>query len=506
MSRSLSIGSRLRLLSILTSGTALLAASLALLVFQLQEVRTDMLRRLETVADILAFNSAAAVDFNDADAATTMLAALKTRPGVLSAGIVARGNIFATYVREGAKLPEPALLQTASGGYRFTDRDLTVYRPVTSKGSALGTLFIQSDLREIDQTFRRFSVITGVVAIPALLIAILISLYPQRRISRPILNLAALAEVVSEKRDYSIRAPTDRSATEIEQLVATFNQMLAEIQQQNARLEEAHATLEHRVAERTHDLELRSQELETQGHELDAANKELEAFSYSVSHDLRAPLRAIDGFSKALLEDYPGKTLDERGLHYLERVRVGTQRMASLIDDLLNLSRVTRSTLQRRETDVTAIAEAAAAELARRHPDRRVNYQVQPGLRAFADSHLITIVLENLLGNAWKFSANVPDARIEIGRQNNGDDSVFYVRDNGAGFDMAYADKLFGAFQRLHSDSEFEGTGIGLATVQRIIHRHGGRIWAVSEQGKGATFSFTLGGERERTSDSSGRR
>ncbi len=506
MARSLSIGSRLRLLSVLTSGTALLAASVALLFFQLQEVRTEMLRRLETVADIIAFNSAAAVDFNDADAATTMLAALKTRPGVVSAGIVARGNIFATYVRAGAKLPEAAALRPNSAGYRFTDQDLLVYRPVTSKGREFGTLFVQSDLREIDQTFRRFTLITGVVAIPALLIAILISLYPQRRISKPILNLAALAAVVSEKGDYSIRAPIERSAAEIEQLVATFNQMLAEIQQQNARLEEAHATLEQRVAERTRDLELRSDQLEAQGSELDAANKELEAFSYSVSHDLRAPLRAIDGFSKALLEDYPGKTLDERGMHYLERVRVGTKRMASLIDDLLNLSRVTRSSLQRRETDVTAIAEAAAAELARRHPERQVHYQIEGGLHAFADSHLLTIVLENLLGNAWKFSANVPDARIEIGQQKNGNDSVFYVRDNGAGFDMAYADKLFGAFQRLHTESEFEGTGIGLATVQRIIHRHGGRIWAEAEQGKGATFSFTLGGERERTSDSSSRR
>jgi light-regulated signal transduction histidine kinase (bacteriophytochrome) len=357
----------------------------------------------------------------------------------------------------------------------------------------LGTLFVQSDLHEIDQTFRRFAAITGVVAIPALLIAILISLYPQRAISKPILNLAALAETVSEKGDYSVRAPPVPSASEIEQLVATFNQMLAEIQQQDANLNEARATLEQRVADRTRELELRSQELEAQGRDLDAANKELEAFSYSVSHDLRAPLRAIDGFSKALLDDYD-KVLDERGMHFLARVRSGTQRMASLIDDLLKLSRVTRFVLERRDADVTAIAESTAAELTRRHPDRHVEWRIQSGMRAFADSHLLRIVLENLMGNAFKFSANVAHACIEIGRQTNDGEAVFYVRDNGAGFEMAYASKLFGAFQRLHSDSEFEGTGIGLATVQRIIHRHGGRIWAEAEQGKGARFYFTLGG------------
>jgi light-regulated signal transduction histidine kinase (bacteriophytochrome) len=168
--------------------------------------------------------------------------------------------------------------------------------------------------------------------------------------------------------------------------------------------------------------------------------------------------------------------------------------MSGLIDDMLHLARVTRSNLQRKHVDLAEVAAEVAAELTRRNPDRRVEVRIEKNLPAFADSHLLNIVFENLLGNAWKFTAQKEQARIEIGKQNTGEDSVFYVRDNGAGFDMAYADKLFGAFQRLHDDSQFEGTGIGLATVQRIINRHGGRIWAEAEEGVGATFYFTLGG------------
>jgi light-regulated signal transduction histidine kinase (bacteriophytochrome) len=309
---------------------------------------------------------------------------------------------------------------------------------------------------------------------------VLISRRLQVGISRPILELAAVAESVSARKDYSVRARDVRSVSEVEQLVSTFNHMLSEIQRQHAELEESRSTLEHRVEERTRELAV--------------ANKELEAFSYSVSHDLRAPLRAIDGFSKALIADYADRPLDQRGRHFLERVRAGTQKMSGLIDDMLHLARVTRSTLQRRDVDVTAAAKDVAAELTRRHPERRVQFRVESDLRAFADLHLLTIVFENLLGNAWKFTAQKDEAQIEIGKENASEDTVFFVRDNGAGFDMAYANKLFGAFQRLHDDSEFEGTGIGLATVQRIINRHGGRIWAEAEEGKGASFYFTLGG------------
>jgi len=236
--------------------------------------------------------------------------------------------------------------------------------------------------------------------------------------------------------------------------------------------------LEQRVLERTTQLE--------------AANQELEAFSYSVSHDLRAPLRAIDGFSLALIEDYKD-TLDEHGKNYLSRVRAATQRMAQLIDDMLKLSRVGRAEMRHEAVDLSGIASRMGAELKAAHPGRNVEFLIEDGLTARGDLPLLRIVLDNLLGNAFKFTARSPDPKVEFCTVPDESGTVFCVRDNGTGFDMAYSDKLFVPFQRLHSDSDFPGTGIGLVTVQRIIHRHGGSIWAESEVGKGASFYFTLG-------------
>ncbi|HEX3757378.1 MAG TPA: PAS domain-containing protein [Kofleriaceae bacterium] len=221
------------------------------------------------------------------------------------------------------------------------------------------------------------------------------------------------------------------------------------------------------------------------------ANRELESFSYSVAHDLRTPLRAIDGFSQALTEDY-GEQLDSEGRRYLSRVRQSAQRMAGLIDDLLTLSRVTRSELRRTRVDLSALAHTVIATLQRLEPERRVEIVIAPGLVVDADPQLTTIALDNLLGNAWKFTSKRSNARIELGQAERNGVPAFFVRDNGAGFDMAYRDKLFGVFQRLHPESEFPGTGIGLATVARITQRHRGRIWAEGRPGAGATFYFTL--------------
>jgi len=218
-------------------------------------------------------------------------------------------------------------------------------------------------------------------------------------------------------------------------------------------------------------------ELQKAKADLEAANKELEAFAYSVSHDLRAPLRSIDGFSQALLEDY-GDRLPAEGQGYLQRVRAAAQHMAELIDDLLNLSRVARSPLEPKAVDLSELAERILAELQRTQPERAVEVSIAPNLTANCDAHLMRIVLDNLLSNAWKFTSKRERARIEFGRVERGDSNAFFVRDNGAGFDMTYGGKLFGAFQRLHTASEFPGTGVGLATVQRVIHRHGGREWA----------------------------
>lgn len=225
---------------------------------------------------------------------------------------------------------------------------------------------------------------------------------------------------------------------------------------------------------------------------LEAANKELEAFSYSVSHDLRTPLRALDGFSQVLLEDY-APSLDGTAQDYLQRIRAGSQQMATLIDGMLGLARMTRAEIRHETVDLSALAREAVEEFRRREPERAAQITIADNLSAQGDKILLRAVVENLLGNAWKFTRNSPEALIEFGSEKKDGDSAFFVRDNGAGFDMAYADKLFSAFQRLHKENEFPGTGIGLATVQRIVAKHGGRVWGEAAVGRGATFYFTLG-------------
>jgi signal transduction histidine kinase len=257
--------------------------------------------------------------------------------------------------------------------------------------------------------------------------------------------------------------------------------------------------LERRVHERTQELSTAQTALKHTNSELmqltsmlHTANQELEAFSYSVSHDLRSPLQSINTFSQMLLEDY-GDTLDAQGLDYLQRIRRATRRMAELIDAFLQLARIARVELARTPLDLTALARMIAAELRRQEPGRAVEFIVAEGLITSADERLLGVVLENLLGNAWKFTAKRDQARIEVGSVTQPDgELVFFVRDNGAGFDMTDAPRLFGAFERLHPMSDFPGTGIGLATVQRVIRRHGGRIWAEGAVGQGATFYFTL--------------
>jgi PAS domain S-box-containing protein len=226
--------------------------------------------------------------------------------------------------------------------------------------------------------------------------------------------------------------------------------------------------------------------------ELEVVNKELEAFSYSVSHDLRAPLRSIVGFSSALMEDYADK-LDQQGIGHLARIRAATQRMAQLIDDLIKLAYVTRSEMHTEQVDLSALANVVLAECRKAEPNRQVEWVVQEHVVGRGDPLLLRSVLENLIGNAWKFTSKRKDARIEFAAVQQEGHPVYLVRDNGAGFDMTYGEKLFGAFQRLHAATDFPGTGVGLATVQRIIHRHGGRVGAEGAEDKGATFSFTLG-------------
>lgn len=252
---------------------------------------------------------------------------------------------------------------------------------------------------------------------------------------------------------------------------------ITEQKQAQEQIRSLNASLELRVAARTR--------------ELSDANRELESFSYSVSHDLRSPLRAIDGFSLALLEDC-SQQLDEKDKDHLRRIRAATQHMGVLIDDLLNLSRVIRGDFRSQTCDLSSAAVAIAAELQKTQLLRQVHWRIQAGLSAIGDCRLLHVALENLLSNAYKFTSKLPSATIEFGEAQNRGVSAFFVSDDGAGFDSVYASKLFAPFQRFHVAADFPGTGVGLATVQRIIHRHGGRIWAESAVDKGATFYFTL--------------
>lgn len=470
---------KLARISMLSSMTALVSASLVFLVYDARTFRERMVARLHTEAQIVSSNTVTPLLFNDVDAATLTLAGFKAESAVRAVGLFRPGasRPFAVYAGDPAAARALTAPVAPAEATTFDGDHLMVQQPIEFEGKAIGTIAVSADLSELRARQRRYGGIVVIVLAASFLLAVTLARQMEGTLSRPLLELAEVAREVSVGKDYSVRARA-RGDDELGTLVLTFNQMLDEIEKQNLELEQGRAELERRVDARTRDLA--------------AANKELEAFSYSVSHDLRAPLRAIDGFSKVLLSNY-GASLDDRGRHYLDRVRAATQRMSELIDDLLGLARLGRKELVRREVDVSALAAKVAAELARRDSGRAVQVEVAAGLSAHADPQLLTIVLENLMGNAWKFTGKADAGRIEVGHDGNGNGGgAFYVRDNGAGFDMAYADKLFGAFQRLHLDTDFEGTGIGLVTVQRIVTRHGGEVWAEGAVGQGATFHFTL--------------
>jgi signal transduction histidine kinase len=475
-----SITTKLTRMNMLVSGAALLIACAAFVAYDLVSFRESMAHNLAIQAQIAGSNSVSALLFNDPRSAENTLLALQAAPNIISAAIYTPdGSTFAVYSRDvGAQTAKilPSI-PTRQDAYWFKDGRLEVTHPIVFRGKRTGTVYILSDLREMTLRLKHYAGIAAIVLLASLMAALLVASIFQRAVAEPIVRLAETARIVSRDKNYALRGTPTGNHDEPDILIGAFNEMLEQIQDRDKALREAHDELEQRVQERTA--------------QLDATNKELEAFSYSVSHDLRAPLRSIDGFSLALLEDYGDRLADE-GKNHLQRIRAATQRMGMLIDDLLNLSRMTRAEIRKEAVNLSALALVVVAGLRESQPNRQIEFRIEDRLEARADPRLVQVVLENLFGNACKFTSKRTSACVEFGKLRHNGSSAYFVRDNGAGFDSAYATRLFGAFQRLHAASEFPGTGIGLATVQRIVHRHGGEIWAEGAVEKGATFYFTL--------------
>lgn len=444
--------------------------------------RQSTIANLTTVGSILASNSTAALTFANSEDATEILAALQAEPHIRAAGLYDEaGKLLAQYPSDLPRGAVPAKPEV--DGNRFNEEFLISFQPVVYESKRIGTLYLKSDMEAMYERFSLYGTIVAAVVVASFLLAYGLSRRFQRQISEPILALANTASAVAERGDYSVRARRTGKA-EFVVLTDAFNQMLDRIHDgdralrySEEELRRLNSELEQRVQERTRELE--------------EANKELESFSYSVSHDLRAPLRAVDGFSRILLEDYGGK-LDEDGKRVLDVICSNTQNMGRLIDDLLAFSRLGRKPIEPAPIDMRDLADDVFQQLKFGLTDQKIQFKLAPLPGTTGDPALIRQVFVNLLSNAAKYSKPRAEAVIEVnGRAENGD-CVYYVKDNGVGFDMTYAQKLFGVFQRLHSVEEFEGTGVGLAIVQRIVHRHGGRVWAEGKVDEGATFYFSL--------------
>ncbi|HEY5748716.1 MAG TPA: ATP-binding protein [Chryseolinea sp.] len=480
--RNTPIQQKLMKVIMLTSGAVLLLTCASFFAYELVTFRQSSIRQLSTLGEIIATNSTAALAFDDSTAANEILSALKAERHVVAACLYdADGKLFSSYRANAQQGAFPAAPET--DGYQFTDAYFGGYQSVVQGDKRLGTLYLKSDTGAMYERLRLYGSIAVLVVALSFLLAYLLSKNLQHGITTPILALAETAKAISDRQDYSVRA-VKQVDNEVGVLTDAFNQMLTRIQEQNLALNESSAKivafnqrLEQRVAERTAELE--------------ASNKELESFSYSVSHDLRAPIRSIHGYANILQEEY-ASVLDVEAIRLIHTILRNSKRMGQLIDDLLAFSRLGRKELMRFEISVQDIVHTVVEEYKIIEGDRPMEIKIEKLPNAFADLTTLRQVWINLVSNALKYSRDRERSVVEIGSFEKDHALVYYIKDNGAGFDMKYYDKLFGVFQRLHSQREFEGTGVGLAIVQRIIARHGGRIWAEAKLNEGATFYFTL--------------
>lgn len=476
-----SISGKLMRLTFVVSGIALLLAYISFLIYDLYSLRQELVSSLSTEATIVGSNSVSALMFDDRQAAENTLAQLRNSPQIRAATVNgADGTEFARYLRTPSTQFELTnRLAPGETQHHWTKgRYILLGSRIQFQGSSVGTVYLLAETGDVARRAGRFGLISAGMLLICFAIALLSTSTIRHLVSDPLTGLARTAQIVTREKDYSVRAKLPPSSDELSFLVQSFNEMLEQIQARDRALEASRAELEQRVEERTA--------------ELSSTNKELEAFSYSVAHDLRGPLQHINNIA-FLLQHSTSEHRNPETQMLVDRLLEGSKRMSLLIDDLLNLSRASSHPLHRTPIDLSHIAETITARLQAEDKSRQVTIKIARGAQVFADEGLMEVVLENLLGNAWKYTSKAEAGQIEFGySEDKQAGSVYFVQDNGAGFNPRYADRLFRPFQRLHSQSEFTGTGVGLATAYRIISRHGGRIWARGDVGKGATFYFTV--------------
>ncbi|UII33178.1 ATP-binding protein [Fulvivirga ulvae] len=472
------IGKKLLRAIILTSGVVLLITCSSYFAYEFFTFRQSAINQLSIIGEIVADNSTAALAFNSQSDATEVLASLKAHPHIEAAGIYDNnGKLFAHYPEEleGDNFPDSVNFS----GYALMDSYIIGVQHIAQKDNRLGTLYLKSNTTAIARRLQLYAWIAVIVSAISFLVAYILSQKMQRAITGPVRELADTALAISERKDYTVRA-TKFGSDEVGALTTAFNQMLDEIQAQNKAIKSFNAHLEEKIKERTAELEI--------------ANKELESFTSSVSHDLRAPLRSVIGYSKIIEEDYSVKLGDE-GVRMLNLIISNGQRMGQLIDDLLAFSKVGKQDVLKVPLDMEKITSEVIDEMTQDIANTKsVEIKTDKILDAEGDKSMIKQVMTNLISNALKYSMKEAKPCIEIGSYQKDNTNVYYVKDNGVGFDMQYYDKLFGVFERLHNQHDFEGTGVGLALVHRIVLKHDGQVWAEGKVNEGATFYFSLPG------------
>jgi signal transduction histidine kinase len=478
----ISIRNKLVIIQATTAFLALVVCCALFVVNGIGTFRSSTERKMESLARIVGSNSVSALVFMDPQADSAILRKLSQETDIVDAMVFdKKGKLFASYKRDGPALSNPNVTfprqdERSTATFEFYKNMLIVKNRIYNENDLVGTIVIRSELSDLKKILKGYLMVAAMVLFAGLLAAVVFSFILQKAISRRLLSLVGKTKEVIETGNFSVRV-TSGDEDEIGILSKEFNELMVQIDEMQKSLKEANADLEKRVEQRTVELE--------------TANRELESFSYSVSHDLKAPLRAINGFTEMLVKKYADK-IDDKGKEMAGVIVANSKKMGQLIEDLLEFSRIGRKEMVMTAISMDEIVQQVLADAQNTNKDRNIEVKKEKLPDAKGDRNLLTQVWTNLISNAFKYTSHKEKAVIAIGSYDKDDEHVYFIKDNGAGFDMKYQDKLFKVFQRLHGSDEFEGTGVGLANVNRIVTRHGGRVWAEAKVNEGATFYFTL--------------